>query len=152
MHAVPQLLTGSIHTCSDKIFSGHTLVATLLAAFWFHMAAGRGWPGRLYAAANWLLMVTCSLSGRHHYTVDIVVGAIVAALLFHCYHLLVRMAVMEEIMAGASGVDGAGIVIMHRHHHERYPYRILLKMVTYMDGIDLRRREGGKVEELLLPK
>lgn len=114
LRAVPQLLGGATHTCSDKIFSGHTLVATLLAAFWFRLCHSS--VGRVYAAANWSAMVCSSLAGRHHYTVDIVVGCLVAALLFHVYHLVLGL-VVDEI--------------------DRVPL-IVKRAVHFMDGLDLR--------------
>jgi hypothetical protein len=118
--AVPGLLSGSAHTCSDKIFSGHTLVATLLAAFWFRLCGNT--LGRIYAAANWTLMVSCSLAGRHHYTVDIVVGCIVAALLFHVYHLVLRVVMLEQ------DTDQQLLFVDRR----------VRAIISYMDGLDLR--------------
>lgn len=130
--AVPKLLAGSIHTCSDKIFSGHTLVATLLASFWFHLAPPGHYVPRLYAACSWCLMVLCSLSGRHHYTVDIVVGAIVAALLFHLYHLMLKAVKLEEY----------ALPVSMTAPHRLFPGPIRSALV-FMDGIDLRDNGGG---------
>lgn len=126
--AVPKLLAGNIHTCSDKIFSGHTLVATLLAAFWFHQAPPLLIVPRVYAASNWALMVVCSLGGRHHYTVDIVVGAIVALSLFHLYHLLVKMVVYEN-------------TLLSKDESVRlYLNKPVKQALIFMDGMDIRHQ------------
>ena len=139
MQAVPQLLSGSTHTCSDKIFSGHTLVATLLAAFWFHYS-GNWRLCKVYAGLNWLLMVTCSLAGRHHYTVDIVVGAIVAALIFNIYRLLLRLVTAEQASCGQC--IGNGHVQVNR---------ILRAIIVFMDGLDIRDPGMGKTTGVYLP-
>ena len=126
LRAVPQLLGGTTHTCSDKIFSGHTLVATLLAAFWFKLCQKPVF--RVYAVCNWLAMVCSSLAGRHHYTVDIVVGCLVAALLFHAYHLLLRLVLVEPIV---------GDLHLHVHRQPHIPV-VVKRIISYMDGVDLR--------------
>lgn len=118
VRAVPQLLGGTTHTCSDKIFSGHTLVATLLAAFWFKQCSRV--LLRVLVAGNWVLMVSCSLAGKHHYTVDIVVGCFIAALLFHLYHMVLVLVTEKEDVADLH-VPG-----------------IVKRAVYYMDGVDIR--------------
>lgn len=145
--AGPQLLVGAVHTCSDKIFSGHTIVATLLTCSWWQLSTN--WAVRTYPVLHEIAMIVCGLSGRHHYTVDIVVALIVAVSVFHLYHLLVRIVCVAELhergpylplkMAAhfnASTEDNEDIRIGSLF--SKYPARAIRILIKYMDGIDLR--------------
>lgn len=144
--AGPQLLVGAVHTCSDKIFSGHTIVATLLSCSWWQLTTN--WGVRMYPVLHEIVMIICSLSGRHHYTVDIVVALIVAVSVFHIYHLLVRICCVAELhergpylplkMAAplSSSTDENDVRI--ESLFSKYPARAIRVLIKYMDGIDLR--------------
>jgi hypothetical protein len=85
----PALLFGRVHTCTDKLFSGHTTVATLLFWSWVdaRKIAGDGkisfW--RIYAFVHFVGMIITSILGWNHYTVDIVLSAIINTFTYHCY-------------------------------------------------------------------
>jgi hypothetical protein len=143
-----QLLVGSVHTCSDKIFSGHTIVATLLTCFWWNIS--QNWFIRAYPVLHEIGMIICSLSGRHHYTVDIVVALIVATTVFHLYHLLVRIVSVAELHARGPylPLKMAAHLCTNNSKDEndirieslfsKYPARGIRILIKYMDGIDLR--------------
>jgi hypothetical protein len=140
--AGPQLMVGAIHTCSDKIFSGHTIVATLVSCFWWNLT--ENWLVRCYPIIHELFMILCSLNGRHHYTVDIVVALIVAVTLFHLYHLLVRIVCVSELTErmpllpvgrkedSSDGAPSTACVF------SKYPAKAIRLLIKYIDGIDLR--------------
>lgn len=90
----PLVLIGKAQTCTDKLFSGHTALATLLVWFWmatFWTKASR-WEKvvfRLYALLHGSSVFIASMMCRHHYTVDVVLAIIIATLVFHLYHLII---------------------------------------------------------------
>ena len=85
----PLLLIGRTNTCTDKLFSGHTTVATLLLWFWLDARSVAGdrivsfW--RIYAIFHFFGMITTSILGHNHYTVDIVLAFIINTLTYTCY-------------------------------------------------------------------
>jgi hypothetical protein len=92
----PKLLFGHARNCTDKLFSGHTTVATLL--FWFWQEARNEAhdrifsPWRIYPLVHLLLMAISSILGRNHYTVDIVLSYVINTLTFWTFTLSLRLA------------------------------------------------------------
>lgn len=119
----PHLLLSHVHTCTDKIFSGHTLVATLLLCFWFEASDDVRWRG--YALFSWCSMVSTSLMGRCHYTVDIAVAFIVAMLIYWVYRLL--------LMIGELARQYPDLYLSKRTAH-LYP---AISLICWCDGLDL---------------
>ena len=60
--------------CYDKVFSGHTLLAALISLSFVSHGIWPVWGGWLYTAG----MVLMLLFSRGHYTVDIVLGLVMA--------------------------------------------------------------------------
>lgn len=96
----PKLVFGSAHSCTDKIFSGHTTAATLLFWSWQEARTEAGdallsrW--RFYAMAHLLSMSITSILGRNHYTVDIIVSFIVNSMSYWIYRLLLALGAMRR--------------------------------------------------------
>lgn len=113
-----EIMSRAGNTCSDKIFSGHSSIATILGLFWlgallrpnrrhFNPATSTNTNSdgvatahvkvslwRRFAAVGictWVMAVyvTCVLC-RNHYTIDIVVAVLVCSGLFTAYQLSVR--------------------------------------------------------------
>lgn len=90
----PLVLIGRAQTCTDKLFSGHTALATLLtwfwlATFWTKAPRWQKFPARIYALCHGSAVFIASMMCRHHYTVDVVLAIIIATLVFHMYHLII---------------------------------------------------------------
>lgn len=137
---IPQILLGMDHTCSDHMFSGHTLGCTLLMWLWTdaRIVAGDAWyyPLRIYPILHLLFMVSTSILGHDHYTVDIVVAFIIATFLYWfytglllLYHLKFSrpkrnpsLEPMEKIKENGSSTAAPGK---------------LSRLVAWMDGDDL---------------
>lgn len=86
----PKLLFGHIHTCTDKLFSGHTTVAMALLWSWVDTCNLAGhknpfYPVKLYAYIHVLYMIITSILGWNHYTVDIILSAIINTLSYKLY-------------------------------------------------------------------
>lgn len=90
----PLVLIGKAQTCTDKLFSGHTALATLLtwfwmATFWTKAARWQKFTARIYAFSHGSGVFIASMMCRHHYTVDVVLAIIIGTLVFHMYHLII---------------------------------------------------------------
>lgn len=90
----PLVLIGKAQTCTDKLFSGHTALATLLtwfwlATFWTKSPRIQKFVARIYAFIHGSGVFIASMMCRHHYTVDVVLAIIIASLVFHIYHLII---------------------------------------------------------------
>lgn len=78
------IVTGQSKTCSDEIFSGHTVNLLTCVGVWiiYHRSALVYIVASIYTTLTlWMIAAT-----RYHYTIDVVVGFIVAVLLhLICY-------------------------------------------------------------------
>lgn len=128
----PALLFGFIHTCTDKIFSGHTIVATLILCSWIdaRIEASDAWYSVwfIYPVLHFLFMVTTSIMGWNHYTVDIVVSIIVNVLTFSLYKCLLYVYVSRQEIT------------------QSIP--LLFRIVGWLDGADLLGKENSIVTVL----
>lgn len=129
----PQLLVGRARTCTDKLFSGHTLVATLLLWFWWdaRSVAGDGlfsfW--RIYAMTHAFVMVISSLVGWNHFTVDVVLAFIISSLLFWLYKSILVVGSHRKF------ADSLGTSLDSQEFHCLPNW--LVAVVCWCDGADL---------------
>ncbi len=92
--AGPLILMGQVDTCTDKLFSGHTSLATLttwfwMSTFWTKSSFSTKLLVRTYAFLHGSSVFIASLMSRKHYTVDVVLAIIISTLVFHTYHLII---------------------------------------------------------------
>jgi len=101
-----EIMTKQGNTCSDKVFSGHSSMATLVGLFWLGalLRPDRGssespkskvplWrKAAAFFISIWVLSVYifCVLC-RNHYSIDIVVAILVCTGIFSTYQLCVRV-------------------------------------------------------------
>lgn len=123
----PALLFGFIHTCTDKIFSGHTIVATLLMWSWIdaRAAVSDPWysPWYIYPVAHTIFMILTSIMGWNHYTVDIIVSLFINTLNYWMYRSLLYI----YQIYGRKAPDGSYT------HLAPLPSRF----IAWLDGADL---------------
>jgi hypothetical protein len=89
----PLILLGKAQTCTDKLFSGHTSLASLLVWFWWVVFGTKRnrfekFVWRSYAFIHGSGVFIASMMCRHHYTVDVVLAVIISTLVFHIYHMI----------------------------------------------------------------
>lgn len=65
--------------CRDLVFSGHTSLAVLIVLFLIH----ENTISTLVGTGTIVTLITSILLARHHYTLDVVIGALVSMWLFH---------------------------------------------------------------------
>jgi len=147
---MPKLLLGGAHTCTDKIFSGHSLVALLLLGFWWEEAKLRERLERprqrsllrliayLYPLIHTIFMMVTSLLGRNHYLVDIVVASIVTILLMRSYFWLLAYSLLQQY-SHCQNLDPAVI--------EGSPSTKLQLIVLWCEGQDLQKDEEQNAME-----
>jgi hypothetical protein len=74
-------IIGMIETCTDKIFSGHASVCTLLTLSWFNDIKKNPFIPLILS----LLVIGSSLFRRYHYSVDIILSIIINTMLYELY-------------------------------------------------------------------
>lgn len=137
LRAGPKVLLNT--TCTDQMFSGHTLVATLITCFWWRLCDNR--LVRLTVPLVEVVMLLTMLLSRHHYTSDIAIALIVGVCIFHIHHLLVEIVSIGEIVKrkkeeNQQSAKGGEIVI--QKVFSKYPAKLIRGLISFMDGIDIR--------------
>ncbi|KAJ2745480.1 hypothetical protein GGI20_002145 [Coemansia sp. BCRC 34301] len=89
--ATPDILAGNIGQCTDKIFSGHT--AILLISFLFWQRYATHWIIRAYSAVHTTVGILTVLLARYHYTIDVVIGALLTFFVHHLYYSALDFAI-----------------------------------------------------------
>lgn len=98
-----QVVLGMERTCTDKLFSGHT--ATACTILYLYQKYSRRKSLHTYALAHFLLTIALIIACRNHYTVDVVVGAIVTSLIICIYELLDRISEKSKEYKRIQGGD-----------------------------------------------
>ncbi|XP_019644566.1 PREDICTED: phosphatidylcholine:ceramide cholinephosphotransferase 1-like [Branchiostoma belcheri] len=89
-------ITGSHHLCGDYLFSGHTVILTILYLF-IREYSPRGWF--ILHWCTWLVScigIFCILLAHDHYTIDVVVAYYITTRLFWIYHTLANHEVLKK--------------------------------------------------------
>ncbi|KAJ2416772.1 hypothetical protein H4218_002279 [Coemansia sp. IMI 209128] len=89
--ATPDILAGNIGQCTDKIFSGHT--AILLISFLFWQRYATHWSILVYSALHTFIGILTVLLARYHYTIDVVIGALLTFFVHHLYYSALDLAI-----------------------------------------------------------
>ena len=79
------VLRGTVHTCADVMFSGHTAGLTMILLVVLRHAPS-AWP---YFWSHFLGTVLVMVCSRFHYTTDVYVGFVVAS--FFCWWYFERV-------------------------------------------------------------
>lgn len=124
-------------TCQDVMFSGHTVALTLSTLFiskytsvapWSSIGASRAWIsvstfvnvfGSLFVVTGYYFIA----ASHFHYTLDVLVGALVTYTMFRAYHNRLELAWLRKVHGGN------GIMDPFLHWYER-DSRDLLKYST----------------------
>src|SRR5699024_7559613 len=92
VHNLGLSVNGRHSFCGDYIFSGHTVCLVItylfLNEYWLRSKRSKIWRFTI-RAAYFLLVCTglvCILVARGHYSVDIVIGYLLASRVFFIYH------------------------------------------------------------------
>ncbi|KAJ2879656.1 hypothetical protein IWW38_006080, partial [Coemansia aciculifera] len=89
--ATPDILAGNIGQCTDKIFSGHT--AILLISFLFWQRYATHWIILAYSGVHTFVGILTVLLARYHYTIDVVIGALLTFFVHHMYYSALDFAI-----------------------------------------------------------
>ncbi|KAJ2540625.1 hypothetical protein EV175_006214 [Coemansia sp. RSA 1933] len=91
LRATPQILGGSMSQCTDDMFSGHTVIFTI--SFLFLRTYATHWTIVVYAAIHALAGILSVLLARYHYTVDVVVAALLTYMMHRTYYAALDAAI-----------------------------------------------------------
>ncbi|KAJ2780642.1 hypothetical protein H4R18_003346 [Coemansia javaensis] len=103
--AMPDILSGAIGQCTDKVFSGHTAIFATALLFWRRYAPHWGFVAA--SAVHTLAGVLAVLMARYHYTIDVLVGLVMACSVHHVYYAALARAVQARVAAGCTALDPA---------------------------------------------
>jgi hypothetical protein len=97
---------GLKNTCGDVFFSGHAATQTLVLLTFLRFA--RDVSPRQASMATWytVFSILMILATHFHYTLDVVFGCLIAAVVFHFYDYATSVAAADEdVVAGSFGAQ-----------------------------------------------
>ncbi|KAJ1999929.1 hypothetical protein GGI04_004363, partial [Coemansia thaxteri] len=89
--ATPDILAGNIGQCTDKIFSGHTAILLISFLFWRRYATH--WAIIVYSGIHASIGILTVLLARYHYTIDVVIGALLTFFVHQTYYSSLDLAI-----------------------------------------------------------
>lgn len=135
--------------CKDLVFSGHT--GSVSFAIMFSLTYGRKLYVKLIGSLFGLVIIFFISYNRLHYTVDIIIGMIMAAFIFILYHYGVYLAATGAFNQCAHQFEGYESILGDRTKnlmeisqlpHSKIMFNKYLEMAfIWLDGIDLRELE-----------
>ncbi|KAI8054562.1 hypothetical protein BDF22DRAFT_654704 [Syncephalis plumigaleata] len=149
---VAKMLSGGAISCTDNIFSGHTMVLTSCALHW------RIYVRRKYIAYYVYLHVIAgiyTIIGTHmHYSVDVLLAIFITYGMYAIYFCVIRLA-MERHRWAVEEHRATGGKLWEKDDQEyqrvAYTPRMLnsgmIRIIVWMDGLDLRWRPDGSVDD-----
>ncbi len=128
-----EIMTKKGNTCSDKIFSGHSSMATLICLFWLgallrpersshdsrsqNVSLWRYFAAFAIVAWTFAVYVFCVLC-RNHYTIDIVVAIIVCTGIFSTFQLSLK--IIELLQSSALSNSTSATDFAWNQHQSGY--------------------------------
>ncbi|KAK9693573.1 hypothetical protein K7432_013863 [Basidiobolus ranarum] len=133
------LMFGVQKTCSDNIFSGHTMILVSSMLMW--QVYGKNAWLKLYSIIHCLVGIITIVATRMHYTVDIVIAILLTFSVYSMYLSLVSEATRNRLYS-LSGLDS----LKHLDDSEYQSLlltdnsinRRLVSLIIWLDGLDLR--------------
>ncbi|KAJ2753791.1 hypothetical protein IWQ56_006575 [Coemansia nantahalensis] len=102
------IIVGNVGQCTDKVFSGHTAILTLMFLFWCRYATH--WAFVAAGAAHSAVGILTVLMARYHYTVDVLIGLLLTYFVHSAYYHALDRAVRQRLAdgraSGAASCDG----------------------------------------------
>ncbi|KAJ1727084.1 hypothetical protein LPJ61_004772 [Coemansia biformis] len=114
--ATPDIIAGNVGQCTDKVFSGHTAILTLMLLFWCRYATH--WAFIAVSGTHTAVGILTVLMARYHYTVDVLVGLLLTYFVHHTYYVALDRAVCQRAAEGclpAANERGYSQLPMQQH-------------------------------------
>jgi len=146
-----QQMAGIAHTCSDLIYSGHTMIFTTLA-IQFRVYSPYRWLS-YYAYFHAAIGISMVILTHMHYSIDVMLGLFITYGAWSIYFGMVRM-VMERLKF-CDCEDAAELGSAWEKYDEEYQRVIytprmmnsgLVRVVAWLDGIDIRWKRPIRME------
>ncbi|KAJ2859251.1 hypothetical protein GGH94_006203 [Coemansia aciculifera] len=140
--ATPDILAGNIGQCTDKIFSGHT--AILLISFLFWQRYATHWSILVYSALHTFIGILTVLLARYHYTIDVVIGALLTFFVHHLYYSTLDFAIRLRSEHDAQmAVAWSKLSLSEEEAHALFRSSQDDDRVLYYDDNEADRDDGG---------
>lgn len=113
--SIPSILVGKGGQCTDKIFSGHTAILMVSFLFWRRYATH--WSLVAYSSIHTILGMLSVLLARYHYTIDVIIAAMLSWFVHHVYYTALDYAIqmryresqkMQFVMSAKNSSAGGG--------------------------------------------
>ncbi|KAJ2846976.1 hypothetical protein IWW36_004090 [Coemansia brasiliensis] len=91
---IPQMISGQVSGCTDKLFSGHTCLLFISFLIWTRYA--RHWIFIVYSFVHTTLGIATVLAVRLHYTVDVILAIVLTFLAHQFYYTMLELAVQKQ--------------------------------------------------------
>ena len=161
-----EIMTKQGNTCSDKIFSGHSSMATLVCLFWLgalvrpdrhpHTANATSVPlWRKVAAIGivlWtsLVYIFCVLC-RNHYSIDIIVAVLVCSGIFSTFQLSLKIVELDQLNALKLNNCSGDILALSNWASQHHYSPLQNDPEAALESPQIRMTEIGQVDEEFKP-
>ncbi|KAJ2515078.1 hypothetical protein H4217_005399 [Coemansia sp. RSA 1939] len=95
IQATPQILAGTVGQCTDKIFSGHTVLFTM--SFLFLRTYATHWAVVVYSSVHATVGILSVLLARYHYTIDVVLAVLMTYFVHRTYYSALDSAIWQRM-------------------------------------------------------
>ncbi|ORY08308.1 hypothetical protein K493DRAFT_309895 [Basidiobolus meristosporus CBS 931.73] len=142
------MIVGVDKACTDNIYSGHTMIVTSSVMMW-NIYTRVPWF-KLYALLHAIAAIYTIIASRLHFTVDVLLSLFITYAMYCIYFGLVRSATLQSYREALGEVESE-----RDEQYQSIAYtphilnRHLIRIVRWMDGIDLRVH--AKANEMALP-
>ncbi|KAK9721186.1 hypothetical protein K7432_003619 [Basidiobolus ranarum] len=135
------MIVGADRSCTDNIYSGHTMILTSSLINWF--IYGRFRILKLYAILHAIAGYYTIIASHLHFTVDVLLAIFITYAIYIIYYSLVRSAMLKRyhVELGHPELDerlNADVQYQKIAHTPHILNRHLIPVITWMDGLDLR--------------
>ncbi|ORX92404.1 hypothetical protein K493DRAFT_316599 [Basidiobolus meristosporus CBS 931.73] len=141
------MMVGLYKTCSDNIFSGHTMIIVSCMMLW--SIYGRNKWAILCAYSHGIIGILTIIATRMHYTIDIFLAVLLTFGLYSFYFSLVNEASQRispsliglDATKGNGDADRKSLIMMENRLNS-----VLLDIVVWVDGLDLRLNTYSSID------
>ncbi|ORX91223.1 hypothetical protein K493DRAFT_304241 [Basidiobolus meristosporus CBS 931.73] len=135
------MIVGADRSCTDNIYSGHTMILTTSLINW--IIYGRFRVLKVYALLHAVAGYYTVIASHLHFTVDVLLAIFITYAIYIIYYSLVRSAVLKRFHAelGHTELDehlNTNVQYQKIAHTPHILNRHLIPLITWMDGLDLR--------------
>jgi hypothetical protein len=133
---IGRMASGKVTACTDNIYSGHTTLIAVMVLSLVHYSGTMFL--KIYAVLHGVLAISSILLTRLHYSVDVIIALLLASFVYLGYHCMIVLYFDTIVMRDKSIIDSHPNIYEERRLMLRIISFPILKMLSWIDGFDLR--------------